>query len=469
MDGCGAHAFWGTIPAIDLVQLLADSSSLDPVSEEPLNLLVVGTADIRHTLKTISSLRRHQIGRKVNVSDKRLHTKMLLNVQIYLFDNPIDCLARNLLLLSVVTDWSVPIRTRTNSFLEIFGNCLVQERTDKYISRLSQSLVGFVCNGTGPLGRLVDLSRLKHRETDALETIFKNWGKSCDYDMKEFRDNRLRGMYEQRYDTRKGIIDWDYQNAIKPHAGIIHYSQYRHWRETGVGFEFGDQTYTLSNKTMVTYAEGRERGESKLKLGFWGDVVVGPYFAFGVNCDKPNQHAQDIFKVINPGTATEQYRNTAVHVSVYNVLSMIHEIEMAEQYKMTKSQDIFSGLGSELSDSSDENKKKFAMSCAHSVVQLKDMVSIVPLTGKDFFRVFGKFKQHFDMLMISSMAANVFPNPNLSQLLRPGAVIAVETVQNMVKLPMDKKDLYKEKIKTSASSLGFQHISDYPEIIIFKR
>jgi hypothetical protein len=33
------------------------------------------------------------------------------------------------------------------------------------------------------------------------------------------------------------------------------------------------------NRSLASYAEGREKGYSKLKRGFWGDVVQSPYWA----------------------------------------------------------------------------------------------------------------------------------------------------------------------------------------------
>jgi glyoxylate carboligase len=38
-------------------------------------------------------------------------------------------------------------------------------------------------------------------------------------------------------------------------ASVIHIRQYRDWRNCGVAFEFGDQTYTVPNRTMAAYTE----------------------------------------------------------------------------------------------------------------------------------------------------------------------------------------------------------------------
>lgn len=102
--------------------------------------------------------------------------------------------------------------------------------------------------------------------------------------MDKLRDHRLRHYYEVRYDYRNNLIDWDYtvsppskgvsvhyaacecshltsvwtlQMSLKKieNASVIHIKQYREWRNSGVAFEFGDQTYTEPNRTMAAYTE----------------------------------------------------------------------------------------------------------------------------------------------------------------------------------------------------------------------
>ena len=93
--------------------------------------------------------------------------------------------------------------------------------------------------------------------------MVKSWGENVHFDVRELRDRRMRALHGQRYDHRTGLVDWDYNATIKPAASIIHGKLYRHWRETGVAFEFGDQTYTVPNRSMASYAEGREGGRSQ--------------------------------------------------------------------------------------------------------------------------------------------------------------------------------------------------------------
>lgn len=58
-----------------------------------------------------------------------------------------------------------------------------QERTALYIEKLGRELVGLVCDHKGGmLADMADLSLLKFRERDALESTLKTWGAKVPYD-----------------------------------------------------------------------------------------------------------------------------------------------------------------------------------------------------------------------------------------------------------------------------------------------
>ena len=48
------------------------------------------------------------------------------------------------------------------------------------------------------------------------------------FDVDSLRDHRMRGFYEDRYDARKNLVDWDYNAAVREVASIIHFKQF--WR-----------------------------------------------------------------------------------------------------------------------------------------------------------------------------------------------------------------------------------------------
>jgi hypothetical protein len=93
-------------------------------------------------------------------------------------------------------------------------------------------------------------------------------------------------------------------------ASVIHSKQFRTWRNTGVAFEFGDQSYTEPNRSLAAYTEAHKKNHgSVLCRGLWTDIVVGPYVSFGVQCDAPNKLAKQLFEVHNKGTGVEQNRH----------------------------------------------------------------------------------------------------------------------------------------------------------------
>ena len=159
----------------------------------------------------------------------------------------------------------------------------------------------------------------RYRVIDALQTTFQSWRVKIPFNARELHEHRLRGLHKERFDFRKGAADWDYQcvlfvvkcllswmlelvvtrlpccvvincasktivngrrYGLKEYgASIVHVKQYREWRESGIAFEFGDQTYTNPNRTMASYMLGKDKTEglSKMVKGLWVDVVASPY------------------------------------------------------------------------------------------------------------------------------------------------------------------------------------------------
>ena len=251
----GHHAHWGFSAGFDFIEALCNANSnhnYDPAV--PINILLIQPGDIRHLLFTISRRRRHieRFGGKIP------------QINFYLLEAPVENLARDLLFLQMLTDYQVPIRQRANLFLEVFGNNMIQKRTSKYIESQGKKLKLLCAKGIGQLDQLLDFTCLNYREKDLLESSFDSYSTSFPYDMDKLYDHRQRGLYEDRFDSRKALADWDYHAGIIKKASIIHIKQYRQWRHNGISFEFGDQTYNEPNRTMMTYTEGfMKKGKEK--------------------------------------------------------------------------------------------------------------------------------------------------------------------------------------------------------------
>lgn len=202
----GHHAHWGFSSGFDFIEAVCTGrTSSSTNTDEPINILLVQPGDIRHILYTISRRRRHRshFGGK------------LPKVNFYLVESPIEALARDLLLLQTLTDFEVPIRQRANIFLEIFGNNNVQKRTGEYIESLGKQLKLLSAKGTGRLDHVIDFCQLNYREKDMFEAALQAYAMSFPYEMDKLYDHRQRGLYEDRFDSRKALADWDY------HAGTV--------------------------------------------------------------------------------------------------------------------------------------------------------------------------------------------------------------------------------------------------------
>ena len=335
----GHHGIWGFSPTFDYLEALERSECIDYNTEEPIRILLLHPGDIRHILTTISRRRRHKNN---NVHRRPIH--------FYIYETPMEIIARDLVLLELLNDYEVPIRQRANTFLELFGNSKVQLRTGRYLEQLGYQVQQLIATGKGRLQELMDFSLMKYRERDLLEECFKSYRRSIIFDVDNLRDHRLRGLYEERYDARKSLADWDWHYSLKTVASIIHVKLYKEWRLRGIAYEFGDQEYTEPNRTMMTFTEGlvkkgKAKGEHKDVKGLWTDVVVSPYIAFGIDCYCPGEHEEGLFEIQNKDTGTEQHRHHTAEVSVFNMLALLWEVETGEVYSMARKNDIYSGLG----------------------------------------------------------------------------------------------------------------------------
>ena len=168
------------------------------------------------------------------------------------------------MLLHCLFDFVVPVRQRATIFMEIFGNCKLQERTCRYVEEIGQQLRDLVVHNKGLLQDVINCSLMKYREKDELEDVFKSYARTNPFPVDELRDHRLRGFLGDRFDHKLALADWDWHSQFKAYASIIHTRQYKDWRLQGIAYEFGDQTYILPNRTMMSYTEGiMKRGKDR--------------------------------------------------------------------------------------------------------------------------------------------------------------------------------------------------------------
>ena len=113
-------------------------------------------------------------------------------------------------------------------------------------------------------------------------------------------DARWRHYYGERYDSRHNIVDSDYHFRLKLVAPVYHVVHFRRWRVTGQAYEKRECAYDVSNRSLASVREGKVKGRGAVEVrGYWGDIVVGPSVAYGVDSasdahyeTRQNQHTK---------------------------------------------------------------------------------------------------------------------------------------------------------------------------------
>jgi dynein assembly factor 3 len=187
-SGIGIHSLWGYGPSQNLMEFC--SGCLPKSNVDAINILLVQPCDPRHIIHTIS-----------RQCDKRSKGQQR-PIRFYIIEPQIEILARSILLLNIFFRKEIPIRHRAALFLEVYGNTLIQEKTESILHEMGTNLTNMVYGDKfdGHLGNILDLSALKQRDRDALVDTFKSWRTDVMFDITSLRDHRLRGYYQDRYD-----------------------------------------------------------------------------------------------------------------------------------------------------------------------------------------------------------------------------------------------------------------------------
>lgn len=180
--------FWGYSPALDLLGELSENDLLS--GENELNILIAGSLDGRHILKTISKYYN-----LVKTDDCKSFKTMKIN--FYLYETFPEVYARQLLLFLIAFEPTeiLGLKEKTRLFMEVYGNTLIRPKTSTYIYKKSFQLVHCVTDPSFLSYRLpmINLSLLKYKERDQLETIFRFWRDySKTFNIELFWNKRVR-------------------------------------------------------------------------------------------------------------------------------------------------------------------------------------------------------------------------------------------------------------------------------------
>lgn len=446
VEGVGGVRMWGFCPSVDLLELAPADVAGD--ADAPINICSLMSGDIGSCLKTMAAVRRRAATRPVN---------------LYMVEKYPEVLARHILLLAIFFDDDLGPRECTEIFLEVYGNTMLRKQTSAYVHNKVEELVSFLTNGTSVLAGLVDVTSMKFKERDAIEKVFKSWLEEVECDMPAWREKRMRQYFEDRYDYRKNLIDWDYSMNVKDWAEIIHSKLFLWWRQDGIAFEIRDAKQPQPNRSLASYAEGKEKGCSKLKRGFWGDIVQSPYWSLGVTADDPR-----LFK-----KRSMQHTKTCQHVAEYNIYGMLHELTLGEKFTMPADDDeiygrsFFGGLShkdtsekieeiSELEHDRMDTLNKGSVRRQPKLPPPQFKIHLLQL--EDVSMLYGKKKYAniFDLLVISNQATHALKS-DLNQLLKDKASVVCEGADLMLNLSKVDRAAFNTRLVELGREVGCSH------------
>lgn len=206
--------YWGITPSLDCLQEI----KMTEILEDEYNILLLGSFDARHILKTLSRKYRHK---KVKIN-------------FYVIEGILESVAKQLLLLTVALQPSTELGLvqKTRYFMELFGNTLIRPAVAKYLTSIAQLLVKMITN-PDYMKKILPMVNMdvKYKDRDYLENLFKFWCGNDEFNIFEYWDKRVRKSLGDRYDTKMAKFDWDLNMRLRYIGGRQVCSQeYQHFR-----------------------------------------------------------------------------------------------------------------------------------------------------------------------------------------------------------------------------------------------
>lgn len=435
--------FWGFSEAIDFYDEFKNHiDGFDNSSKQTLNILLFGCADPRHIIKTIAKSYLNNI-----------------SFNFYVIEGCPSLIARHMLLMAIPLESSSLLSplAKTHLFMDIYGNAQIRSSSMEYISSKGKHFIKCVTDKTfhQQMQPIFNLSNLKYIECDYIVQICDYWRNK----MKSFHLNtlwmkRIHQHLKFRYDTRWGAYDWDLNMRLKDYgAAQICNQEYSYWRETGIAFTFPEYRPICVNKTFIIERPDKSNGNQ-----FFGDILVGPFCGFGLNCSDS--------RMLRSNYGQNDYR--ATDVSERNIFEIMYEIQEQKPFDKTSFKEhklgcsilnfenkliIESTIHNELAD---DEVKQF-----NQPLQITDRMRIFYLSTKDSqdFADCKKFEGFFDGIFVGRNYLNLM-NKEFIKILVPDALVYFETLQ----LSTQHKDEIAEalkKIRNMAKEMELKPITNF--------
>nr|XP_040032163.1 dynein assembly factor 3, axonemal-like [Gasterosteus aculeatus aculeatus]XP_040032164.1 dynein assembly factor 3, axonemal-like [Gasterosteus aculeatus aculeatus] len=427
-EGAGCITWWGFSPARDLL-------STGPVRPEgDINVLLVGSGDPRHILKTISGLQNHE------------------NLHVWVIEDSMEVVARQLLLLylALMPKESMGNNEKAEVFLEVFGNGEIRSHTEERLRRAASQLTVSVAESletaTHPA---LNTALLKFKERDELARIFQMWTRprpsssssecAVPVSMSKAWDYRVRQHLGTRYDSKKNCFDWDLSMKLyEKGCGVISKQQYARWREQGLAFEMREGVYQISNPSLLSSRVFRQKGGKVSYRGYWGDIVSSPYLSFGIETDDKNLLR----------TQNGQHISTAQDISVANVQELFQSLSRRRGRSITSQSEV------KAEEASPEADLKSVP--VHDLMQPDGIsVTFLPLDSLYKLPEKQKYSHFFNTIYFSASCVHLL-GPTIRQIAAPDAVLVVELAKYILDLTKEQAAGFAEKVVSTALQAEFE-------------
>ncbi|XP_015604868.1 dynein assembly factor 3, axonemal homolog [Cephus cinctus] len=432
--------WWGYSPPLDLRLEIHESEN--NCLEDPVEFLIVGSADARHITKTLAS--------------SYMHPKR--PIRFHVIEPTMEQVARSILLLSTCLEENLGLQEATQYYLEILGNTLLRPATAKYLVRRANRLVDI------PTKTIecpwLSLDKLKHRDRDRLEWIFKFWGRAtCEgVPVVEYWDRRVRKLLGTRYDYKDGAFDWDFHMVLKPrgHKNLT-IQEYRFWRNNGIAFTWLEGEPARSNPTLLSNI--LPQGDGFFHYAYLGDITNGPYLTWALDEETEDKK-------------NKKQKLRATDTAEKEVLQVIHEIRTneplcCELVAAHRDPSILNGIiMTEMPDSEIEQE---SWSLGNTISRMKEtilwklipdiQIIIHPVTALDNYKNKLEFMNKFDVVWLSHNMTNQLGNT--APLLKTGGKMLIESRKFLTELRKDDLEKFTKDLKAQARDNGLRELIDF--------
>eukprot|EP01063_Lacrimia_lanifica_P014367 TRINITY_DN20980_c0_g1_i1.p1 TRINITY_DN20980_c0_g1~~TRINITY_DN20980_c0_g1_i1.p1 ORF type:complete len:508 (+),score=235.78 TRINITY_DN20980_c0_g1_i1:84-1607(+) len=428
----GTESNWGWSPTFDVLEYLPQAQ-LDGDVEEPINILLDGAGDLRHVFSTVA----------------RMKKRTARPVHFYIWEPNLKHHARHAFFLEWFFDQvdvsHLGLEESAAEFLELYGNTLLRDGASAALKRLSKRAANTVRGGKSKLADHVDYETfIKLREVDWVAEQLDAWNaEKSEFNVDVQWDNRVREDVGDRYDSKANMMDWDFNNGIMHHTAHLRWPEYKDWRHTGIGYDWGrvnprraaKYEYKNVNKSLAVFAD-RKRS----KGAYVGDVRCGPYFTFGI--DTP---WQDLKAKQHDGS----YKYSNGIIALHTVRAMIYERCTGEPWEWGEFKVAWDAPDHE------QPQKTKTLATPPPLPDFKVFtIGLDPARMHLLLKT--KFDEpiKFDAMFLGAQSAQNFTEERAAMLKDKG-FLAMEALKFCVYMKDDQKDLFAAKLREIAGAQGW--------------